>query len=564
MKYSALTLLKFVLALLSLLMLVGAPFLPPITTSLHPSANTVPSLYGPADLVTWLDRSQHSWRCEYGPEFGDEHCGMVLSWENLEPIAACSRKVADHDGDGWDWENGRSCIVYRQVSTSSANSAFPTCTQPDADIDGDGWGWENGSTCKVSDGKSDNLVTTAEGSWPYCAESDSDPDGDGWGWENEQSCIVRGSSADPNLERPSVSSAQAPYCSDAATDPDGDGWGWENNRSCVVSGGAVDKHNSPSDTLPIGIDMTGYQALRFYIQYEGRAEFVRVYLRNFNPAYADQQLPDSTKFMSATLLTDNLKAGPATLSLSNFNVAQWWLRRVDKPRLYGATEFNNIVLLGFDYVEPGVHKMQLDKIELVGERISQVTVLYALCAFWVIFVAIIYSWRVIAVWLSRNSGTATPPTTEQATPRRNRTDLELAYHVIQHVTPVGLLLLEVDHLQSIKQHCGSSICESLNTELQDLITEQQSDSIEPVSLDEGKFAILLPGANLARLELVAESLRTEVAQRTFNKELKLSITVSVGFTLISEHDSFIQARQRAEWALFQAMKTRNTICGSPR
>ncbi|WP_176736370.1 glycosyl hydrolase [Oligoflexus tunisiensis] len=114
---------------------------------------------------------------------------------------ACLSKDSDPDGDGWGWENGRSC-QWRDVS-------FATCTSVSVDSDGDGWGWENNQTCRV------RLE-----SYPRCGSPSSDPDGDGWGWENGRAC---------------QSNANAfPTCSNLSTDPDGDGWGFENSQSCRV------------------------------------------------------------------------------------------------------------------------------------------------------------------------------------------------------------------------------------------------------------------------------------------------------------------------------------------
>jgi len=58
----------------------------------------------------------------------------------------CQSGDSDADGDGFGWENNRSCIVLKQTS----NSRFPACAKGAAsDPDGDGYGWENNNTCLV-------------------------------------------------------------------------------------------------------------------------------------------------------------------------------------------------------------------------------------------------------------------------------------------------------------------------------------------------------------------------------------------------------------------------------
>jgi len=74
-------------------------------------------------------------------------------------------------------QNCKSGIDQSNLLTMSASiGQYPMCRDPSSDPDGDGWGWENGKSCKVS-------------SFPFC-KSASDPDGDGWGWENGKSCVV--------------------------------------------------------------------------------------------------------------------------------------------------------------------------------------------------------------------------------------------------------------------------------------------------------------------------------------------------------------------------------------
>ncbi len=118
-------------------------------------------------------------------------------------MAYCSNTGMDADGDGFGWENEKSCIV-----TGSKADKNPTCASSDSDPDGDGWGWENEKSCIVV---------------AHCKSANSDPDGDGFGWENEKSCVVV------------KTSGKYAACASAKSDPDGDGYGWENNATCLVA-----------------------------------------------------------------------------------------------------------------------------------------------------------------------------------------------------------------------------------------------------------------------------------------------------------------------------------------
>jgi hypothetical protein len=115
----------------------------------------------------------------------------------------CESAASDPDGDGFGWENGRSCRV----------SGFGQCRQANSDPDGDGFGWENNASCRMPQNSSVR---------PQCTNPAFDPDGDGFGWESGQTCVVV--------------VGGMPACQLANSDPDGDGFGWENGRSCAVTG----------------------------------------------------------------------------------------------------------------------------------------------------------------------------------------------------------------------------------------------------------------------------------------------------------------------------------------
>ncbi|GGZ24615.1 beta-mannosidase [Streptomyces nitrosporeus] len=82
----------------------------------------------------------------------------------------------------------------------TAPNGYPYCVRGSAsDPDGDGWGWEDSRSCVVKGGRADGAAGggTAPNGYPYCVRgSASDPDGDGWGWEDSRSCVVKGGRAD--------------------------------------------------------------------------------------------------------------------------------------------------------------------------------------------------------------------------------------------------------------------------------------------------------------------------------------------------------------------------------
>jgi len=79
--------------------------------------------------------------------------------------------------------------------SSSVTSAMEVCKTPQSDVDGDGYGWEDNRSCKVTDTPvSASSQVDISDTRPSCVRSDSDSDGDGYGWENNKTCLVADSS----------------------------------------------------------------------------------------------------------------------------------------------------------------------------------------------------------------------------------------------------------------------------------------------------------------------------------------------------------------------------------
>ncbi|MGW1225746.1 cellulase family glycosylhydrolase [Streptomyces sp. NPDC001515] len=115
-------------------------------------------------------------------------------FDGADGIAATSERATVY-GDGGQNPGGGG------QEGGTAPNGYPYCVNGSAsDPDGDGWGWEQSRSCVVRGSGADGGGSgsgTAPNGYPYCVNgSASDPDGDGWGWEQSRSCVVRGSGAD--------------------------------------------------------------------------------------------------------------------------------------------------------------------------------------------------------------------------------------------------------------------------------------------------------------------------------------------------------------------------------
>ena len=184
--------------------------------------------------------------------------GDGFGWENNRScyvVKDCGSNASDSDGDGFGFEDGRSCRI--TASNGGSSSAVSNeCSSRDSDTDGDGFGFENGRSCRVTL----NSNSTVSVGINECRSRASDFDGDGFGFEDGSSCRVTSNSSTEISSTPGVTPGAAPspvaaanngfkdgrpICLTDASDAGSNGFGFENNRTCVVVEGVTSTRNQP-------------------------------------------------------------------------------------------------------------------------------------------------------------------------------------------------------------------------------------------------------------------------------------------------------------------------------
>ncbi len=133
------------------------------------------------------------------------------------PFPVCESAESDPDGNGFGFENGVSCevtqVITEVVEVFEAGNPtvtefvevtvnYPVCQLDDSDPDGDGYGYEDGRTCEVTQVLTEFIEVFEAGNptiteyvevtvpFPVCASAETDTDFDGFGYEDGQSCQV--------------------------------------------------------------------------------------------------------------------------------------------------------------------------------------------------------------------------------------------------------------------------------------------------------------------------------------------------------------------------------------
>ncbi len=121
-----------------------------------------------------------------------------------------------------------------------------------------------------------------------------------------------------------------------------------------------------------GIDLSRFKTLNLSVRYTGKAQYLRVAIRNFDPSFSKLDDLNSPKFNFVNLPTRDLSQ-PIAIGLGEFAVAEWWTTAYNLPRKFSRPDLSNATVLNFDLqgeLAGSRHEIRIDKVEFVGDWIS--------------------------------------------------------------------------------------------------------------------------------------------------------------------------------------------------
>jgi signal transduction histidine kinase/DNA-binding NarL/FixJ family response regulator len=151
------------------------------------------------------------------------------------------------------------------------------------------------------------------------------------------------------------------------------------------------------DHVGRGADLSRYEAVDIKFSYEGNADWVRFYLKNFDPRYSRLKDLDSVKYNKVEFTTAE---GPQQvhLKLSDLSVADWWIINYKIPPSLSRPQFDNIVAIDIQPgtgAKPGLHHFKVESITFEGALLTQAQWYLFLLAFWVVVITMFLASRFI-------------------------------------------------------------------------------------------------------------------------------------------------------------------------
>jgi len=324
-----------------------------------------------------------------------------------------------------------------------------------------------------------------------------------------------------------------------------------------------------------GIDLSRYQTLNLAVRYTGKAQYLRVSIRNFDSRFSRIEDLNSPKFNFVNIPTKDL-AQTIAIGLGEFSVAEWWTTAYNLPRAYSHPDLSNATVLNIDLqgdLAGTQHDVQIDKIEFVGDWISAESWYMGLLCLWMIL-GTAYG---TSQWLTMRR--------KHRAQREQINDLEhekemyqklstldaltnvLNRHGIgQFVSALGItrvsasvIVIDLDHFKRVNDERGHHVGDRVLRTMGEILSSSTRNTDAVGRWGGEEFVLVCPGASLANAADMAEKLRHRIMETNFIPEDPLPITASFGVAASRADLGFEDAFRQADQALYLA-KSRGRNC----
>lgn len=344
-----------------------------------------------------------------------------------------------------------------------------------------------------------------------------------------------------------------------------------------------------SDSYMQGKDLTNYTHVNLRLRYQGNAQSFRIFFRNSNPAYTRPNEIRSTKFNMAELDT---RKGPdyENIQLSHLRVADWWLLLYELEMEHSQIEFTNVGLIEIQTgsgLKNGVHRLQLERLELVGVRVSVERMYLGIIVTWICAILLYLAWRIRALKMAVRTGKEKEAELAEINTlldQRSRTleekskldPLTGAYNrsgIEESLTeafrkwkyekkPLSLLLFDVDHFKRVNDTLGHTTGDNVLRELTLLVSSNIRSEDKFARWGGEEFIIVCGDTGLTQATELAEKLRGIIEQQVLFNDLR--VTVSFGVAQIRDGETLETLFNRTDQALYVAKNNgRNQVKAAP-
>ncbi len=347
-----------------------------------------------------------------------------------------------------------------------------------------------------------------------------------------------------------------------------------NNRFCGMN-------IQQGDGLTRGVDLSSYNEMELHIEYTGNAEVMRLYVRNYTPSLAKIESADgSAKYINTRVPVEELKS-VLTVKLEDLAIPEWWVLHSGIPREHIYSEFNNVIHIGVDIPFPaplGNHDIELKYIKLKGIYLSQTAWYLLILSIWGAALLLIIFKRELKLRqkTKRDQQRLTQEKTRAARLKQisesykelsnldtlsgifNRRGIHQFYENCIEEESKGtgsIIMLDIDHFKKINDTYGHGIGDIVIQTMGEILRKciREQDNVGRWGGEE--FLILCINTSLKGAIALAEKIRCEVESYQFEDIPALTMTVSLGVSVIASYEGFEQNVKLADDAMYKAKES---------
>ncbi|WP_045855535.1 GGDEF domain-containing protein [Teredinibacter purpureus] len=340
------------------------------------------------------------------------------------------------------------------------------------------------------------------------------------------------------------------------------------------------------DGLSAGIDYSHYTTLKIKLHYKGDAELLRFYVRHFAHGLSNvNDTRNTAKYARVLVATNDLNI-EVSLPLTQFSLANWWVRAMNLPTELSYPEFSNAINIGIDHPYPariGVHDIQVAYIRLEGIWLTKESWYLGIVGFWFLILVLknlqqLFHYRSL---LTRNTEQLDYALTkaekleaesnrfkelsliDQLTSTLNRRGIQREVDKIDRQSKwsdTAIVLMDIDFFKPINDSYGHDVGDKVLESLGAILRDAAGTRGYAGRWGGEEFILLFSGTSVMQARDTAEAIRQRIANFVFCGELNIRLTASFGVGTAAVDECFEDTFRHVDRALYLAKNSgRNCV-----
>jgi diguanylate cyclase (GGDEF)-like protein len=317
-----------------------------------------------------------------------------------------------------------------------------------------------------------------------------------------------------------------------------------------------------------GLDLSKFQTVTITLDYRGRADSFRVYLKNYDPRYSAPKDRSTLKYNQIELPVRNGKT-IIEAKLEDFKAADWWLQKSRLPYRLGHAQFDNVVALEIDTgnsAQLGPHNFRIESVVLRGNIVPIAQWYLGILGCWIVLICLFLISRILGLQrdlrrrrLLHAVAQGEAQLAQESARRDHLTGLYNRLGVSERYRqmladasgkPVAIVLIDIDHFKSINDRFGHVEGDAVLAAFAALLQHNVREADLTGRWGGEEFLLIVRVSDARAAVELAEKLRTVIGSASFaHGRLTASFGVYFAETL---PDKLGPAISRADRALYAA------------